>query len=166
MACCISRKVRFPAAHHFYLPELSEAENFKRFWKTSNRNGHGHNYEVEVAVEGEIDSTTGMVMNLTDLKHILNQVVTEPLEFKHWNLEVQFFKQNQPSLENLLIYLWHHLQPRVEEYNLTLSWIRVYEQDDIYGEYNGENHRQLAIQTGLINLAPSNSYTEKSQWFT
>lgn len=155
MTHCISRKVRFPAAHHFFLPSLSESENFERFWKTANRHGHGHNYEVEVAVKGAVNPDTGMVMNLTDLKAILKNVVQEPLEFKHWNVEVPFFKNNQPSLENLVIYLWHYLKPQVESYQLTLAWIKVYEQDDIYAEYFGENYQQLAVQTGLADLMES-----------
>jgi len=149
MPCCISRKVRFPAAHYFYLPELSPEENFARFWKTANTHAHGHNYTVEVAVSGEADAATGMVMNLTDLKQILQAVVLEPLEFQNLNQDVPFFQQNQPSLENLVIYLWHHLLRPVADAGAILSWIRISEQDDIYVEYRGEHYPQLAQQTGL-----------------
>lgn len=134
----VSRKARFSAAHHFYLPELTEAQNFEKFWKTSNRHGHGHNYQVEITVEGDVDPATGMVINLTDLRRILDEDVVEHFDFKHLNVEIPFFRDNLPTLENLAVYIWRRIAPRLEGLSLKLACVKVWEADDLYVEYFGE----------------------------
>ncbi len=135
----VSRKARFSAAHHFYLPELTEAQNFEKFWKTSNRHGHGHNYQVEITVEGDVDPTTGMVINLTDLRRILDEDVVEHFDFKHLNVEIPFFGSHLPTLENLAVYIWRRIRPRLEGLSLKLACVKVWEADDLYVEYFGED---------------------------
>lgn len=53
------------------------------FGKCNHVNGHGHNYNVEVSVRGPVDRKTGMVMNLTDLKDIMNDCIIKPLDHKN-----------------------------------------------------------------------------------
>jgi 6-pyruvoyltetrahydropterin/6-carboxytetrahydropterin synthase len=62
----LTRKADFSAAHFYWNPAWSEAENFRVFGKCANRLGHGHNYTLEVTVAGEIDPVSGFVV---DLKH-------------------------------------------------------------------------------------------------
>ncbi|HEY9746859.1 MAG TPA: 6-carboxytetrahydropterin synthase [Oculatellaceae cyanobacterium] len=133
----VIRKVRFSAAHFLRLPELTDEENFKRFGPSSNTLAHGHNYEVQVAVSGKIDPETGMVINLKDLKSILNEEVVRPLDFKNLNLQVDFFKDRLTTLENLSLYLWQRLQPRLAALSLELTGIKTIESDDLYVEYYG-----------------------------
>ncbi len=137
----VTKKVSFCAAHFYYLPEWSEAENLDRFKGCSNRHGHGHNYVVEVAVTGPIDPETGMVVNLKDLKVILQEEVIAPLDHKNLNLQVPFFQEHLPTLENIVLYLWRRLAPRMQPYGLTLNWLKVEENDTLYVEYFGEGER-------------------------
>ena len=67
----ITRKAEFSASHVCRLASLSEDENRRIFGSASNPNGHGHNYVVEVTIEGEPDPVTGMILDLKDLKQIL-----------------------------------------------------------------------------------------------
>lgn len=133
----VIKKIRFSAAHFFWLAELSDEDNVKRFGPTSNRNGHGHNYELEVTVTGPCDPETGMVINLKDLKVILQEDVVLPLDFKNLNLDVPYFKDRLPTLENLSVMIWERLQPRMALLSLTLSGIKLWEADDLYVEYHG-----------------------------
>src|SRR5262245_31447836 len=110
----VVKKVRFSSAHFFYLPYLSAEENFKRFGPTSNRNSHGHNYELEVTVKGPCDPATGMVINLKDLKTLLQQEVIEPLDFKSLNHDVSYFSDKLPTLENLSQFIWPNLEARLK----------------------------------------------------
>ncbi len=140
---CVTRKVRFAAAHYFYLAEETEAENFKRFGKSSNRLAHGHNYEVEVAVNGELNPETGMVINLTTLKAILDRKVVEALDFKNLNKEIPFFKDRLPSLEALVLFIWNQLDASLNTSSLQLLWVKISEDDDLYATYHGENFDAL-----------------------
>ena len=133
-----SRKIRFSAAHFFYLDELSEAENVARFGPSANRAGHGHNYEIEITVQGPCDPATGMVVNLKDLKKILEETVVAPMDFKNLNTQVPFFKDHPPCLENMALWLWGEIAPHVAALNLTLTYLKAAEAEDMYVEYFGE----------------------------
>ncbi len=95
----VIRKAKFSAAHFLRLPELSDAENLQRFGPSSNPLGHGHNYEIEVSVQGPVQAETGMVMNLKDLKIILQEEVVEPLDIKNQTRECFSGQDPAPSAE-------------------------------------------------------------------
>lgn len=133
----VIRKARFSAAHFLRLAELSDEENFQRFGPSSNAYAHGHNYEVDVHVAGPVVPETGMVVNLKDLKVILNEAVVAPLDFKNLNLQVPFFENRLTTLENLALYLWERLKPRIDALSLELIGIKIAESDDLYVEYFG-----------------------------
>jgi 6-pyruvoyltetrahydropterin/6-carboxytetrahydropterin synthase len=140
----VIRKIRFAAAHFLRLPELSEAENFQRFGPSSNAFAHGHNYEVDVQVSGPCNPETGMVVNLKDLKTILQEEVVAELDFKNLNLQVDFFADRLTTLENLAQFLWGRLQPRISSLSLALVGIKIAESDDLYVEYYGGAEPDMA----------------------
>lgn len=133
----VIRKARFAAAHFLRLPELSDEENFQQFGPSSNAFAHGHNYEVDVHVSGPVVPETGMVVNLKDLKVILNEEVVASLDFKNLNLQVPFFAERLTTLENLAQYLWERLKPRLDSLSLELVGLKIAESDDLYVEYYG-----------------------------
>lgn len=133
----VTKKVRFSAAHFFQLPGLTPEENRARFGPNSNTNGHGHNYELLVSVVGPCDPQTGMVMNLKDLKTILEEEVITPLDFNNLNRDIDYFKDKLPTLENLSLMLWPVLSNRIRAVGLTLEKIQIHEADDMYVEYFG-----------------------------
>lgn len=138
----VTRSIGFTAAHYYSLPELSEAENKALFGPCSNREGHGHNYLVEVAVQGAIDPETGMVINLKDLKGILEDEIYHPLDHQNLNKQVPFFKTHLPTLENIALYLWQRLQSRIMSGQqsaapVNLLRLRVEETDTLFVEFFG-----------------------------
>src|SRR6266508_4280797 len=71
----ITRKVEFSASHACRRPELSDEENFRLYGAASSPYGHGHNYVLEVTLTGDPDPVTGMVLDLKELKQILNREI-------------------------------------------------------------------------------------------
>ena len=84
----ITRKIEFSAAHLYHNPKLSPEENRRIFGKCNNPHGHGHNYVLEVTVAGEPDPTTGMVLDLKELKDILQREIMERMDHRFLNYEV------------------------------------------------------------------------------
>ena len=84
----LTRKVEFSASHHYHNPDLSAAENQRIFGKCNNPNGHGHNYTLEVTVKGSVDAQTGFVVDLKQLKEILEREVVSVYDHRHLNHEV------------------------------------------------------------------------------
>ena len=84
----LTRRADFAAAHFYWNPNWSEEENQRVFGKCSNRQGHGHNYTLEVTVEGDIDPTSGFVVDLKKLKDVMEQEVVAVYDHRPLNHEV------------------------------------------------------------------------------
>jgi 6-pyruvoyltetrahydropterin/6-carboxytetrahydropterin synthase len=105
----ITRKAHFSAAHRLYRPEWSEERNAEVFQDCSNPNWHGHNYELVVTVEGAIDPETGFVMNLRELKDILEDRVVSDMDHRNLNTDVPWLSQVNPTTENLAVSIWSRI---------------------------------------------------------
>lgn len=132
----ITRRERFSAAHRLYKPELSDEENFKLYGLCSNPNWHGHNYVLEVVVKGDVDTETGYLLDLGDLKKIVRKTVIEKVDHKNLNLETDFMKGIIPSAENIVIAIWKQLVDKIPKG--TLHSVKLYETENNYFEYKGE----------------------------
>ena len=128
----ITRKAEFSASHVCRIDSLSDAENRKLFGEEANPNGHGHNYILEVSIEGSVDPVTGMVMNLKELKDILDEEIVQPMDHRFLNKEVQPFNTVVPTTANLAQEIWRRLENRLTGSNTTLVRVRVHETQDLY----------------------------------
>src|SRR5579864_7540081 len=99
----ITRKAEFSASHICRSAALSEEENRAAFGAAANPHGHGHNYVLEVTLEGQPDAVTGMVMDLKELKEILNREVVRPFDHRFLNHEVPPFDRVIPTAENVAV---------------------------------------------------------------
>uniref|UniRef100_A0A8D0H393 6-pyruvoyl tetrahydrobiopterin synthase n=1 Tax=Sphenodon punctatus TaxID=8508 RepID=A0A8D0H393_SPHPU len=115
---------------------LSDEENLKLFGKCNNPNGHGHNYKVVVTVRGEINPTTGMVINLTELKEHMQEAIMEPLDHKNLDKDVTYFADVVSTTENVAVFIWENLQKRLPAG--ALYKVKVYETDQNIVVYKGE----------------------------
>jgi 6-pyruvoyltetrahydropterin/6-carboxytetrahydropterin synthase len=132
----LTRKAEFSAAHFYWNPSLSHEENHRLFGKCANRNGHGHNYTLEVTVAGEIDPVSGFVVDLKELKDILEREVVSVYDHRHLNLEIPDFVATIPTTENIAIAIWHRLEGKIP--HARLHRVRVYEMPDLFADYYGE----------------------------
>lgn len=134
----ITRKVEFSASHTCRNPQLSDDENRKLYGAAANPHGHGHNYVVEVCLEGQPHPVTGMVLDLKDLKEILNREVVDPYDHRFLNHEVPPFDRIVPTVENIARDIWQRLESRLSGPAARLHSVRVYETPDLYVDYFGE----------------------------
>lgn len=134
----ITRKVEFSSSHMCRRSDLSEEENRRIYGLSANPNGHGHNYVLEVSLEGEPDPITGMVLDLKELKDILNRHVVDIYDHRFLNYEVPPFDKVVPTLENVARDIWQRLAPHLSSGRGRLRAIRVYETPDLYVDYGGD----------------------------
>src|ERR1700739_4634028 len=109
----LTRKAEFSASHYYHNPKFSAEENRRIFGKCNNPNGHGHNYTLEVTVKGVVDNQTGFVLDLKDLKDILNREVMDVFDHRHLNKEVPEFASQIPTTENIAIAIWNRVAPKL-----------------------------------------------------
>ena len=132
----LTRKCEFSASHYYHNPQWNDEENRRVFGKCANLNGHGHNYTLEVTVKGEIDPVTGFVVDLKELKDILNREVVDAMDHRHLNKEVPEFASTIPTSENIAIAIWQRLDQKLKV--AKLHRVRLYELPDLFVGYYGE----------------------------
>jgi 6-pyruvoyltetrahydropterin/6-carboxytetrahydropterin synthase len=133
----LTRLEHFNAAHKLYNPGWSRERNEDVFGKCANENWHGHNYELLVTLKGEPDPDTGFLFDVKRLSNIIRQQVTEKLDHKNLNVDVDFMHGKMCSTENLAIEIWKQLKPHITS-PAVLHSIKLYETPRIYVEYFGE----------------------------
>jgi 6-pyruvoyltetrahydropterin/6-carboxytetrahydropterin synthase len=133
----ITRKIEFSASHLCRVPGLSAEENRRIYGLAANEHGHGHNYVVEVSLEGQPDPVTGMVLDLKELKEILNREIVVPYDHRFLNYEVPPFDRLVPTTENIARDIWQRLEGQLNTNVHRLHSVRVYETPDLFVDYCG-----------------------------
>ncbi|MFM7405772.1 MAG: 6-carboxytetrahydropterin synthase [Cuspidothrix sp.] len=131
MQCIVNRRAQFSASHRYWLPELSETENLEKFGLCSKFPGHGHNYVLFISLVGELDEY-GMVLNLSDVKHVIKREVTGQLDFSYLNDVWAEFGQTLPTTENIARVIWQRLSP-----HLPLVRVQLFEHPQLWADYMG-----------------------------
>ena len=129
----VSRRESFNAAHQLRDPGKSDEENERLFGKCANL--HGHNYVLEVIVAGEVEPDTGYVMDLGELKRLLQRAILDKCDHRNLNDEVDFLRGINPSTENLVIAFWNEIEPHIMAGKL--HRVRLYETPRNFAEYLG-----------------------------
>ncbi|MCF8371088.1 MAG: 6-carboxytetrahydropterin synthase [Bacteroidales bacterium] len=129
----IFRLEHFNAAHQLNVPDWDEKKNRAVFGKCNNANFHGHNYELEVKLTGFVDPQTGFVMDTKELSDIINKEIIERFDHKNLNLDVEEFKNLNPTAENIAIVIYNLLRKNIDTKNELK--IKLYETPRNYVEY-------------------------------
>jgi len=133
MKVSVSRKEHFNAAHRLFNAAWSEEKNLEVFGKCSLPNYHGHNYELVVTLIGVPHRETGYVYDMKELSDIIKENVTQRFDHKNLNLDISFFKNLNPTAENIVIVIWRILRPLIDN-SLDLK-IKLYETERNFVEY-------------------------------
>ncbi|GAU95632.1 hypothetical protein RvY_07219-1 [Ramazzottius varieornatus] len=133
----LTRVESFSASHRLHSLHLSDKENKDIFGKCNNPNGHGHNYKVEVTVQGSIDPRTGMAINITDLKRVMQVAIMDCLDHKNLDQDVPYFGTAVSTAENICVFIWSQILPQLPE-TVRLHEVRLHETDKNIAFYRGE----------------------------
>jgi len=132
----VTRILHFSAAHRLHTEMLDEQKNKEIYGLCNNPLGHGHNYEIEITVRGEPDPITGMVIDLKELKDIVQKEIIDKVDHKHLNYDVEFMKGVVPTAENIVIAFWQQLKDKIPSGELVE--LKLYETPRNIAVYRGE----------------------------
>jgi 6-pyruvoyltetrahydropterin/6-carboxytetrahydropterin synthase len=124
----VVKEFMFSAAH--YLPE----------YDGPCQNIHGHDYKLQVGVKGLVDES-GMVMDFTELKRIVNEQVINVLDHQFLNglPNCWGFPKHMPTAENMLDWIAQQLSRKLFENGRHWLWfLRLYETPTSYAEWRRE----------------------------
>ncbi len=130
----IKRRFHFCASHRYSIAHLSPQENEELFGKLYHQ--HGHNYVLFVSVKGNLKST-GMVMNIKELKSKVKAIIDEKYDHRNLNEEHPAFSSINPTTENIALVLWEEISGIIEDKDITLHSIELQEGKELKVEYKG-----------------------------
>jgi len=94
------------------------------------RNLHGHTYKLEVEVRGEVDRSSGMVIDFTKLSKIVHEWVVDIYDHSYLN---NYWKN--PTAEVMLLSIWNELVAKTLDFEgAKLSRLRLWETPTSYAE--------------------------------
>ena len=131
----LTRCITFSSAHRYYQKKFTDAQNKKIFGRCFTEHGHGHNYVLEVALGGDINPETGMVINLVEVDQILKQV-TDPMDHHHLNFDLPYFKEIVPTTENIAKYCYDEMLKLLPQ-GVKIVRARLYEAENLWADYYG-----------------------------
>ena len=133
MNISLFRKEHFNAAHRLNNPNWSAEKNKEIFGKCNNPFYHGHNYELIVELSGKVDPETGYLFDMKVLSDLIKENVLDAFDHKNLNEEVSFFKNLNPTAENIAFVIWNILREKIEN-RLELS-VTLYETERNFVRY-------------------------------
>ncbi len=129
------RRQHFSCGHRYFNPSFSEDKNKEVFGPCYSEHGHGHNYIIEAYFKGHINPETGMVLNLVDVDKILKNV-TEKLDHKFLNEDIEAFKETVPTTENVAKYCYENICSLCPS-DIKISKVKLFENSELWVEYDG-----------------------------
>lgn len=152
----MTRRVTFCSGHRYWKADLSPDENRCLFGQWASPFNHGHNYALEATVEGEIDPTTGMVVNIKIIDDILRQSVVTDFDQRSLNDEVPEFAALPPSVENILGVVKDRLEREVHSASpYALVKLKLEETETLYGELVKRDNSWTTSLTRTYEFAAS-----------
>ena len=130
----LTKRLDFSASHRYWHKEWSEKKNVEVFGKCTSQYGHGHNYVLEATIRGPLDPDTGMIINIYELKPILEGVLKE-FDHKFLNEDTDYFEELIPTTENFAKILYECLTEKLKCGECRLLKVRLYETKDLFVDY-------------------------------
>lgn len=141
----------FSAAHNYFLPKLSDAQNREIFGRYASAEGHGHNYRVEIEVAGEVDPRTGMVVNIVEIDRTLKADIISVLDGRFLNREIDFFQSHAPSTENITTFVRERLIGKLPR-EAQLVGVTVWEMDTLWASWHDEASGKPNMNDSAVTL--------------
>jgi len=132
----ITKQFKFCAAHKYWNKDWSDKKNQEIF--EDDVKIHGHNYVLDITIKGPINPDSGFIINISDIKKIVNEHVIKYLDHSQIDKDLSWFRDKQPSTENLVLFIWNQIFNHIQG-DAKLFKIKLRETPTIYTEYFGPN---------------------------
>ena len=102
MLLTVSKRLEFSASRRLFLPSWSDAQNVAAFGLESEaRYGTGRNYVAYFVFGGEINPANGMLVNISEIKSRVEEVLHARFDHKFLNEDHPIFRDLPPTAENV-----------------------------------------------------------------
>ena len=128
----LTKQYKFCAAHRYWNENWTEEKNLEVFGEDVKI--HGHNYILSITLKGEINPESGFIADIKQLNDVINKYVIDKFDHSQIEKDIDWFKENQPSTENMVLYIWNSINDKIPS-NAILHCVKLRETPTIYSEY-------------------------------
>jgi 6-pyruvoyltetrahydropterin/6-carboxytetrahydropterin synthase len=112
MLLTVSKRVEFSASRRLFAPKFSAEENRNLFGEESTaRYGTGRNYVAYFIFTGQPDTTTGMLINISEIKERAGEIIHDRYDHRFLNEDNPAFRDKVPTAENVCRQLLDDVAP-------------------------------------------------------
>src|SRR5713226_10686654 len=112
MLLTVSKRLEFSASRRLFVSRWTDSENMVAFGpETEARHGTGRNYAAYFSFTGPVDPTTGMLINISEIKERAGKIVRARFDHKFLNEDNSAFRDVPPTLENIARQLYVDVAP-------------------------------------------------------
>ena len=130
----LTKQYKFCAAHKYWNKDWSDQKNIEVF--DEDVKVHGHNYTLSITVKGEINSSSGFIVDIKKLNKIISKYIIDIFDHSQIEKDIDWFKNKQPSTENMLVFMWDEIVNKIPS-GAVLHCIKLRETPTIFSEYYG-----------------------------
>ena len=109
------------------ITDFAAAHNLRNF-RGKCENLHGHNWKVEVVLRGNRLDESGVLVDFAEVKRVTREILGE-IDHQYLN-DLPFFRENNPSSENIARYLFERLAEQLNSENRRLYSVSAWESAD------------------------------------
>ena len=140
MLLTVSKRLEFSASRRLFVPRWTESENEIAFGpETSARYGTGRNYVAYFVFSGPVDATTGMLINISEIKERAGKIVHEGFDHKFLNEDNPVFRDLPPTVENIARQLYVDVAPLFSDVDAKLVAVHLQESSERSATFYADN---------------------------
>lgn len=166
----VSKRLEFSASRRLFSPELSEEENRAVFGpETSARYGTGRNYVAYFVFTGEINRANGMLVNISEIKRRVEEVLHARFDHKFLNQDHPAFHDLPPTAERVARQLFLEVAPLFPDGEAKLVACHLVESSDrsatCYDDGTIDENHWLEFSAARQTMSPHLGREENEKLF-
>ena len=170
MLLTVSKRLEFSASRRLFVSRWTESENEVAFGpETGAAHGTGRNYVVYFIFTGQIDSTTGMLINISEIKERAGKIVHEQFDHRFLNDDNPAFADLPPTAENIARQLYVDVAPLFADVDARLAACHLIESPDrtatFYSDGACEGNYWFEFSAARQTMSPNLTAAENERLF-
>jgi 6-pyruvoyltetrahydropterin/6-carboxytetrahydropterin synthase len=170
MLLTVSKRLEFSASRRLFIKRWSDEENLAAFGpETKARYGTGRNYVAYFVFLGPVDPTTGMLINISEIKERAGKIVHERFDHKFLNDDNPAFADLPPTAENIARQLYVDVGPLFSDVDAKLAACHLIESPErsatFYSDGTCEGNYWFEFSAARQTMSPNLTAAENERLF-
>ena len=170
MFLTVSKRLEFSASRRLHVAQWSNAENLRAFGPETNaRYGSGRNYVAYFVFTGPVDPTTGMLINISEIKERAGKILRQRFDHKFLNEDNPSFQDLLPTAENIARQLYVDVAPLFSDVEAKLCACHLTESSKrsatYYASEVSEANYSFGFSAPRMTMSPRLSAEENARLF-